>query len=88
MMPYGDRDLGQHWLRSWLGAVRHQAITWTNVDLSSERSSDIHLRTISEAKSMPTITEVSLQIIFTKFHWNLPGAYELMHFYSDSVEYV
>ena len=34
--PYGDRDMGQHWLRQWLVAWRHQAITWTNVDLSSD----------------------------------------------------
>ena len=25
--------IGQHWFRQWLGAVRQQAITWTNVDL-------------------------------------------------------
>ena len=25
--PYGDRNLGQHWLRLWLVAWRHQAIT-------------------------------------------------------------
>ena len=30
--PYGDRDLGWHWLRKWLGAGQHQAITWTNID--------------------------------------------------------
>ena len=24
--------ISQHWLRWWLGAVRHQAITWANVD--------------------------------------------------------
>ena len=29
-------DLGQHWLAYWLVAWQHQAITWTNVDLSSE----------------------------------------------------
>ena len=44
---YGDRDLGQHWLRYWLVAWRHQAITWTNVDLLSITSSGIHLRAIS-----------------------------------------
>ena len=33
VMPHGDTDLGQHWLRSWLVTGRHQAITWTNVDL-------------------------------------------------------
>ena len=40
---YGDRELGQHWLREWMVTWRHQAITWTNVDLSSVRSGDIHL---------------------------------------------
>ena len=24
--------IGQHWFRWWLGAVRHQATTWANVD--------------------------------------------------------
>ena len=32
--PYGDRDLGQHWVRQWLVAWWHQAVTRTNVDLS------------------------------------------------------
>ena len=31
--PYGDIDLGQHWLMQWLVAWRHQAIAWTNADL-------------------------------------------------------
>ena len=43
--PFGDIDLGQHWLRWWLVAWRHQAITWTNVDLSV-RSRGILLRAI------------------------------------------
>ena len=33
--PYDDRDLGHHWLKQWLVAWQHQAITWTNVDFSS-----------------------------------------------------
>ena len=45
-MPYGNMDLGQHWLIYWLIAWWHQAIT--NVDLSSVRSSDIHLKAISQ----------------------------------------
>ena len=32
-------DLGQHWFRQWLGAWRHQAITWTNSDLISIKPS-------------------------------------------------
>ena len=41
--PCGDRDLGLHWLRLWLVAWRYQAITWTNVDWSSVKSSYIHI---------------------------------------------
>ena len=47
VMPYGVRDLDQHWFRYWLVAWRHQAITWTNVGLSSVRFCGIHLRTLS-----------------------------------------
>ena len=36
---YGDIDLSQHWLRQWLVATWHQAITWSNVDFSL--SSDV-----------------------------------------------
>ena len=35
--------LRQHWLRQWLVAWRHQAITWTNVDFLSIRICGIHL---------------------------------------------
>ena len=45
--PSGVREIGQH--RSGNGLlpdVRHQIFTWTNVDLSSVRSNDIHLRAI------------------------------------------
>ena len=46
--PYNvNIDLGQHWIKSWLFAWWHQAITWTNVDISIMRSSDIHLKSIS-----------------------------------------
>ena len=40
-------ELGQHWHRYWPVARRHNAITWTNVDLSSVSSSDIRQRKIS-----------------------------------------
>ena len=56
--PYGDRDVGQLWLRQWLVAWRHQAITWTNVDWSSVKSSDIHIRTISQEMSQPSIIKI------------------------------
>ena len=42
----GDRrHRCQHWLRFWLVSWRHQAITWTNVDLSS--IGFCHLRPLS-----------------------------------------
>ena len=34
-------NLGQHWHKKWLAAWRHQAITWTNVDLSSEGRQEV-----------------------------------------------
>ena len=43
-----DIDPGQYWLRWWLDAWRHQAITWTNVDFSLVRFCGIHLRAISQ----------------------------------------
>ena len=45
-------------------AWRHQAITWTNVDKSSVRSSDIHLRAITEEPPQPSTTKVSLKITY------------------------
>ena len=32
VMPYGGMEFGQSWLRYWLGAIGHQAITWTKID--------------------------------------------------------
>ena len=57
---------------------RHQAITWTNVDWSSVKSSDIHIRAISQEMPQPSITKICLKIAFLKFHLNFPGANELM----------
>ena len=48
--PYGDIALGQHWLRLWLVAWGHGAITWANVDLSlnSRGFCSFHLGAISQ----------------------------------------
>ena len=43
MMLYGDIDWSQHWLRWWLVAWWHRAITLTNVDLSSEGTCTTYL---------------------------------------------
>ena len=77
LTPYGDINLGQHWLRLWLAAWRHQAITWTNVDLSSVRSTGIHLRAILQEIPQPSVSEISLKITYLKFCSKLPGANEL-----------
>ena len=40
-------------------------------------SSDVHLRAILLEISQPSVTKISLKIIFLRFYWNLPGANEL-----------
>ena len=56
------------------GSRWHQAITWTNVDLSSLRSSDVHLREISLEISQPSITKISLKNHFSKILLKSPMA--------------
>ena len=48
VMPYGDIDLGQHWLRHWLVAWQHQTITWTSIDISSKVFCGIHSAVLQE----------------------------------------
>ena len=45
-----------------------------NVDLSSVKSSGIHLRAILQEIPQPSVTEISLKITYLKFCSNLPGA--------------
>ena len=47
VMSYGDIELGQHWLRWWLVAWWHKAITWTSANLQSARSGDNHQRAMA-----------------------------------------
>ena len=58
--------------------LTHQALTWTNVDLSSLRSCGIHLTIVSQWMPQPSITEISFEIDYLKFYLDLPGANELM----------
>ena len=60
VMQYGDTNLGQHWLRQWLVARWHHAITWINDDQTPVRSYDIQVRAISQ--EMLTIWVGELQI--------------------------
>ena len=73
-MPYGDLELGQHWLRYWPVTWQHQAITWTNVHYSSLRYYGIHWREISLEMSF---VNMSLKIIDSRQQSHLPGANEL-----------
>ena len=59
-------------------AWRHQAITWTNVDLSSVRSCGIHLSAILQEIRQQSVTEISLKIAYLNFCSNPPGVNELM----------
>ena len=64
--------------QNWVDiALRHQAITWTNVDWSSVRSNDNHQRAISQEIPQPSIKQNILKIPYLQFHSNLPGANEL-----------
>ena len=60
-----------------------QTITWTNVDLSPIRYTDIHLRAISQEITQPIITKIILKITHLKCSQNLQGANEL----NDKVPY-
>ena len=70
MTSYDDIDLRKRWLRQWLVAWRHQAITWTNVDLSSVRSSDIRVRAISHNQAL---NHYQLANHFYKISFKSPG---------------
>ena len=75
--PYGDIALGQHWLRIWLVAWRHQAITRTNIDLSSTDFCGMHLRAISQEVLRSLICNTNLNSTLKKLYPNLPGFSEL-----------
>ena len=47
--------------------LTHQAITWTNVDLSPMRSRINHLRAISQELLQPSITKIILKIDYPNF---------------------
>ena len=57
--------------------LRQEANTWTNVDISWTRSSGIHLRVMLQGIPQPSVTEIILEIIYTKFRSNHSGDNEL-----------
>ena len=72
--PYGVIDLGQHWLRLWLVAWRHQAITCTNVDLRTLASYSYQYYSYINKY---TCKNLHFEIIFPWIFLHLPGANEL-----------
>ena len=80
VVPYGDKDLGQHWFS--LVAWQHQAISWTNVDLSSVGFCGIHLRAISHTKNAHKLNpwQMFKDYTFKITTTSLPRVNELMQF--------
>ena len=71
--PYGNTELGQHWLGWCLFAWWPQAITQTNVDLTSKVFCGIHLAAILQV----LINSMCLKITISKLLPHLPGANEI-----------
>ena len=71
--------LGSALAQAMVVAWRHQAITWTNVDLSSVRSSYIHLMAISPKIHQSSMTKINMKITHLKCHYNLSGAIALKY---------
>ena len=57
---------------------RHQAMTWTNADLSSVKSSGIHWRALSWEDLKIPISATRSKIPFLESHSDLPRANELI----------
>ena len=77
VMPYGDIDLGQHWLRQWLVAwctkpLPKPILIYHITEVQWHSSGGILLE-ISQA----LISKIGLNITYIKFHPNLPGLNEL-----------
>ena len=65
LKPFGDIDLSQQWRKLWLVAWRHQAITCTNVDLSSVGSFAIRLKATAPKMLMKKSPECISKLFIT-----------------------
>ena len=77
MWPCDIRDIDQHWFRWWLGARWHQAITWTNVDLPSTRSSASHSKVMFTWILKISNPQICLKFTHFKSHSRPRGDNEL-----------
>ena len=75
--PYGETDLGQHWLRASCSKAppTHQAITWTML-IDSKAFCDDYLRAISQEVFMNLIRNMGSEITHLKLLPHLAGANE------------
>ena len=73
VMPHGNIDLCQLWIRKSLVAWWHQAINWTYVDLPSKVFCGIHLRVISRDMLMNLICDMCLEIVLLTSQWRHNG---------------
>ena len=85
MTPYGDMELGQHCPKEWRVAWRHQAIIWTNAELSLMMCHGINLRALSLNDVNIPINKTRLKIAGLKWHPSLPGDNELKSEYLPSL---
>ena len=73
--PYGDIDLGQHWLRQRLVAWRHQTITWTNVDFFITGKVHWHSSEGNFTKDIPNLNywnQLEITSTSPRGHWVKP----------------
>ena len=63
----------------------NKAITWTNVDLSLDKSHDIHLRALSQEDLKIPINKTRLEIALLKLNAHLPGANELREAWKENM---
>ena len=78
LMPYGEVDLGQTLAQVMAFCLMAPSHYLNHVDLSSVRSSDIHLKAISQEIPKPPITKFNLKITCLKFYSSIPGTNELI----------
>ena len=75
VMPCSKINLDQHWLKQWLVAWRHQAITWTNFDEvlwhspQSNITGNAHLTLIWVWKCLNVIISFCLLQLHFPGHW-------------------
>ena len=68
--PYGNSYMDQLWLRQCRVSWRHQAITWTDIDLSSVRLMTITWGQFHKIQQ-PSINIISFKITYVKSHLNI-----------------